>query len=105
MNLSKISGKLDNLPEKEKKAILALIDYKTESDMKEVIMEIRNMESKFDSKFNAIESKFASKFDAIESKFASKFDAIESKFSILLWVVGTVGFVITIMITIFKFIG
>ena len=94
MNLSKISGKLDNLPEKEKKAILALIDYKTESDMKEVIMEIRNMESKFDSKFNAI-----------ESKFASKFDAIESKFSILLWVVGTVGFVITIMITIFKFIG
>ena len=83
MNLSEISGKLDNLPEKEKKAILALIDYKTESDMKEVIMEIRNM----------------------ESKFASKFDAIESKFSILLWVVGTVGFVITIMITIFKFIG
>ena len=59
------------------------MEYKTESDMKEVIMEIRNMESKFDSKF----------------------DAIESKFSILLWVVGTVGFVITIMITIFKFIG
>ena len=101
MNLSEISGKLDNLPEKEKKAILALIDYKTESDMKEVIMEIRNMESKFASKFDVIESKF----DAIESKFDSNFDAIESKFSILLWVVGTVGFVITIMITIFKFIG
>ena len=90
MNLSGKSGKLDNLPEKEKKAILALIDYKTESDMKEVIMEIRNMKYKFDSKFNVIEFKF---------------DAIESKFNILLWVVGTVGFVITIMITIFKFIG
>ena len=71
-----MSGKLRDLPEKEKNAILALIDYKTESDMKEVL----------------------NKLDAIESKF-------EAKFSLLLWVVGALGFMITIMITIFKFIG
>ena len=87
-NLKELSDKLkqfDDLPKDQKNAILQLIDLKTELDMKEVIMEIRNMESKFESKFSAIESKFS---------------AIESKFSILLWVISAIG----LMIAVFKFV-
>ena len=50
--LKELSDKLekfDNLPKEEKNNILELIDLKTELDMKvsQVIMEIKNLESKF----------------------------------------------------------
>ena len=101
--LKELSDKLekfDNLPKEEKNNILELIDLKTELDMKEIIMEIRNMESKFETRFSAIDSKF----NGIDSKFSG----IDSKFNILLWVVSAIGLMIAIiglMIAVFKFIG
>ena len=93
--LKELSDKLekfDNLPKEEKNNILELIDLKTELDMKEIIMEIRNMESKFETRFSAIDSKF---------------NGIDSKFNILLWVISAIGVMIAIiglMITVFKFL-
>ena len=107
MELSELSKEIEHLPEKEKNAILALIDLKSRSDMEKVLNRLDAIASKFESKFSAIESKFESKFNAIDSKFESnfnaiesKFNAIESKFSILLWVISAIG----VMIAVFKFI-
>ena len=96
MELSELSKEIEHLPEKEKNAILALIDLKSRSDMEKVLNRLDAIASKFESKFSAIESKFESKFSAIESNF----NAIESKFSILLWVISAIG----VMIAVFKFI-
>ena len=85
MELSELSKEIEHLPKKEKNAILALIDLKSRSDMEKVLNRLDAIESKFESKFNAIESKF---------------NAIESKFSILLWVISAIG----VMIAVFKFI-
>ena len=114
MELSELSKEIEHLPEKEKNAILALIDLKSRSDMEKVLNRLDAIASKFESKFSAIESKFESNFNAIDSKFNaieskfesnfnaidSKFNAIESKFSILLWVISAIG----VMIAVFKFI-
>ena len=72
---------LDNLPKDQKNTILALIDLKTELDMKEVI----------------------SRFDSMQSEMKS----MQSKFSILLWVISAIGLMIAIiglMIAVFKFL-
>jgi hypothetical protein len=48
MNLTEINqqSELLNADENQKKAIFALIDYKTTQDMKEVIIEIKKLENK-----------------------------------------------------------
>ena len=76
---------LDNLPKDQKNTILALIDLKTELDMKEVI----------------------SRFDSMQSEIKSEMKSMQSKFSILLWVISAIGLMIAIiglMIAVFKFL-
>ena len=93
--LKELSDKLkqfDDLPKDQKNAILALIDLKTELDMKEVI-------SRFDSMKSEMKS-MQSEMKSMQSKF-------DSKFSILLWVISAIGLMIAIiglMITVFKFL-
>ncbi len=78
-NLTEINEQLESLPDHERKAIVALIDIKTEDDMDKVLNRLDAMDSKFDAKFNAIESKF---------------DAIESKISNLQWFMAAIlGFI------------
>ena len=57
MNFTKINenSELLNADENQKKAIFALIDLKTDENMKEVIMVIQNLESKFDTRFSVLE--------------------------------------------------
>ena len=103
MNLEKLSGKLRDLPEKEKNAILALIDYKTESDMEKVLSKFDSKFNAFDSKFNSFEAKleaFESKFESFESKFESKFELLNDKIMTTRYLI--IG--IAILITILKFI-
>ena len=44
------------IPAEQRRAILKLIDLKTENDMKEVINSIKHLESSNNAKFSAIES-------------------------------------------------
>ena len=48
MELSEVSNSLDSilLPADQKKAILKVIDFKLDNDMKEVISELRQLEAK-----------------------------------------------------------
>ena len=48
-----------NLKEIYLKAIFALIDLKTEQNMKEVIMVIQNLESKMEARFDTLESRLS----------------------------------------------
>jgi hypothetical protein len=57
MNLKSISDQVSNLDNKQKSAILELIDLKTNQDMREVISEIRLLKSDMDTKFSAIDTK------------------------------------------------
>jgi hypothetical protein len=56
MELSDVSGDLESLvlPGNQKKAMLHLIDSKVNNDMKEVIAEIRQLESKLSNEIKVV---------------------------------------------------
>jgi hypothetical protein len=54
MDLSQLNETIKELPEKQKSAILKLIDIKTNEDMKEVIQSIKHLESKLESKITTV---------------------------------------------------
>ena len=60
-----------NLKEIHLKAIFALIDLKTDQNMKEVIMVIQNLESKMDARFSAMDIKFDARFDTLQSRLST----------------------------------
>ena len=93
-----LSEKFDDLPKEQKRAILAVIDEKTEQDMKEVL-------SRLDAIKESMQSEITSIKDSMQSEITSIKDSMDSKFGVLLWVVGVVGFMITVLMTIFKFLG
>jgi len=72
MNLSEVSGSLENisLPPSQKKAILELIDAKINSDMKEVIAKMNELESK------------------LEVKIQMTHDKLSNEIKIVYWVIG-----------------
>ena len=108
----------DDLPKDQKNTILALIDLKTELDMKEVISRFDSMQSEMQSEMKSMQSEMQSEMKSMQfemrsmqSKFVSRFDWVESKFdskfNILLWIISAIGLMITIiglMITVFKFL-
>ena len=58
MKLSDLNIKFENLENDPKKTILEIIDIKTESDMKEVISAINNLETNMDAEFHKMDAKF-----------------------------------------------
>ena len=56
MELNQIEELTAEIPAEQRKAVLKLIDLKTNEDMKEVINSIKHLESSNNAKFNAIES-------------------------------------------------
>jgi hypothetical protein len=56
MDISDVSGDLESLvlPSNQKKAMLHLIDSKINNDMKEVIAEIRQLESKLTNEIKVV---------------------------------------------------
>jgi hypothetical protein len=56
MDISDVSGDLESLvlPTNQKKAMLHLIDSKINNDMKEVIAEIRQLESKLSNEIKVV---------------------------------------------------
>ena len=104
-----LSEKFDDLPKEQKRAILAVIDEKTELDMKEVLSEMRSIKESMQSEITSIKDSMQSEItsikDSMQSEITSIKDSMDSKFGVLLWVVGVVGFMITVLMTIFKFLG
>ncbi len=74
-----------NLPDEQKSAILALIDLKTDSDMKEVISEISRLRADMDAKFSGIDSKFKS---------------IDVQLRVLFWLIGF----LIVLVSIYRFL-
>jgi hypothetical protein len=72
MNLSEVSSSLENisLPPDQKEAILQLIDAKINSDMKEVIARMNELESK------------------LEVKIQMTHDKLSNEIKIVYWVIG-----------------
>ena len=89
-----------SLQGEQKSAVLALIDLKTGSDMKTVMLELNKLRADMDAKFKAIETKLNAKLKEIETKFNAKFNSLDKKFNFLL---STIGF-LTILITVLKFV-
>ena len=109
MNLSEISKDIKNLPEKEINAILALIDHKTNVDMEKVIMEIRNMNSKFDVIKDSMKYEIISIKDSMQSEIISIKDSMKSeirsvndKIMTTRYLIIGLGLLITILSFVFK---
>jgi hypothetical protein len=54
MQLKELKDNLDKLPKEQAEAILNIIEHKTNDDMREVISEIRKLETKLESAKNEI---------------------------------------------------
>jgi hypothetical protein len=90
MDLTKLSDASDQLDEKNKKAILDVINLKVEDDMKDVLTKMDSMFARFETRFEHMEGKFA--------QIDSKFTHVEDKISTLYWVVGLSTALIAIFI-------
>ena len=90
MDLTKLSDASDQLDEKNKKAILDVINLKVEDDMKDVLTKMDSMFARFETRFEHMETKFA--------QIDSKFTHVEDKISTLYWVVGLSTALIAIFI-------
>lgn len=75
----RIAELVQDLPEKEKFAILELIDLKTEHDMDRVL----------------------SKFESLENSMKSEMKSLNSKISIVYWLIGG----LSLLMSIYKFLG
>ncbi|WP_291960134.1 hypothetical protein [Maribacter sp.] len=60
MELTKIAEQIKDLPNKEKMAILELIDIKVSSDMKEVIQEIKLTRESYERQMASLEKRMNS---------------------------------------------
>ena len=49
MELNQLNENFENIPQKQRKGVLNLIEYKTTENMKEVIQEIRRLETKINA--------------------------------------------------------
>ncbi|MBS1663404.1 MAG: hypothetical protein JST68_20345 [Bacteroidetes bacterium] len=89
MNISEVSDGIEkiSLPSDQKKAILQLIDAKINNDMKEVIAEIKRLESKTEAKFQIVNDKLINVSNEIKTVY---------------WVVGIAMSVILFVVAVKK---
>ena len=85
MDINDLSKEIEKLPKSERESILRIIDIKINNDMEKFISEIRSVKNDFES---------------FESKIESKFESTNSRLSTVFWVIGIIGVVISVMLTI-----
>lgn len=97
MDVSVLQRQLDtvNVNRQTKKGILTVIDLKVNSEMKEVIMRIDNMEKRFDQRFEAIDRRF----ETIDHRFDSMEKHFSTQFSMLKWMIGILAAMMTTFMT------
>ena len=84
-----VSDLVDDLPEKQKKAILGLIDVKVDNEMKAVIEKLDHLEKGLDKSI-----------DTVEKSISTVEKMLSVRFSVLLGAIS----LLALLIAIFKFI-
>ncbi|MDG6897890.1 hypothetical protein A6A19_07865 [Actinobacillus delphinicola] len=111
LDLNNIAKNLKAIPPKEQKAIVNLIQLKTEADMDRVLNKLDSMEAKLDAKLEAFDVKLEAmenKFDAKLETFDAKLEAMDSKFEARLeamrWLLMAIIAIIPIAFTVFGYL-
>ena len=94
MDLEKLNEEMDNLP--DKKAILNIINEKTNSDMDRFISEIKSFKSEFETKLESQQNQLETKLESQQSKSYAQH-------KIMLWAISLIGVVLSIILTIVTF--
>ena len=81
MELSELSKEIEHLPEKEKNAILALIDLKSRSDMKEVLAKMDSMRAEIHSIKDSMQAEIYSIKDSMRAEIHSIKDSMQAEIS------------------------
>lgn len=96
-NLSQILELSQQLDQKDRAAIIALIDIKTEGDMQAVLNKLDMMGSQINSRFetmtariDGLEAKMDARIDALETKMDARIDALEKSIANIKWIVGII---------------
>ena len=100
MELSELSKEIEHLPEKEKNAILALIDLKSRSDMKEVLAKMDSMRAEIHS----IKDSMQAEISGINNSMQSEIRSIRSEISTSRYWISVLIAGIGVLITILKFV-
>ena len=114
MDLEKLNKEMGSLPKESREAILNIINEKTNSDMDRFISELKSFKSEFESKLESQQSKLESKSESLQSKLESKLESQQSKsealqinsdsqLRMMRWMIGIVGGVLAIILTILAF--
>ena len=112
MDINELSTTANELDDKNRSAILKIIDFKTETDMEKILAKMdakflrmegmfAQVNSKMDSKFAQIDAKFLNmdaRFTHLESKMDSKFAHVEDKISTMKWVIYIAGGILTLIV-------
>ena len=111
MELSELSKEIEHLPEKEKNAILALIDLKSRSDMKEVLAkmdsmraEIHSIKDSMQSEIHSIKDSMQAEISGINNSMQSEIRSIRSEISTSRYWISVLIAGIGVLITILKFV-
>ena len=86
MNLLEVNDSLESieLPGKQKKGILQVIDTKISNDMKEYIAEIRQFERVMEARFQILEDKI----QMVDAKIQMVHDKLSNEIKTVYWVIG-----------------
>jgi len=111
--MTELKKHIENLPDDSKEPILALIEFKTDSDMEKVLDKIIGIKQELESKMTGIEQKLESKMTGIKQELESKMTGIEQRldsniqrldsnmntqYRMLLWTVGVgISFIAILM--------
>ena len=100
MNLNTIDELADGLDEKNRSAILKLIDHKTETDMDKVLTKMESMFAQMDNKFERKFDQIDNKLELLDGKFAHVEAKIDTKINTVYWVIGVAGSVLGLILAI-----
>ena len=85
-----MSEKFDDLPKEQKRAILAIIDHKTEQDMKEVL-------SRLDAIKDSMQSEITSIKDSMQSLEGKIMSSVKGEISGIKYMIGGLALLLTIL--------
>lgn len=76
-NLSETNNLLERLPRRSRRAIIGLIDRKTEGDMQAVL-----------DRLDALDNRLSARIDSLETKMDANIGAMEKSISNIKWFIG-----------------
>ena len=110
MKLNKLNEDIKKLklPEKQKNAILQLIDIKTEQEMEKVLNRFDAIKESVQSEISSIKESMQSEIRSVNDKIMTTNDKImitNDKIMTTRYIIGVGLGIIALLITIFKFLG